>query len=143
MFQIGSYNVLVEREEELSQEQKVNFDRCHRAQYLLPALSGDQVWIPDKREQGTIGDEMAPQSYEVETPSSTFRINRRGIIHLPAEDISPGIPESHNSDSEETTSEDRSQSGELKGELLSPPTHSLCWNSRVTYNPHRYDPCAL
>ena len=63
---------------------------------------------------------MAPRSYEVETPSGMFRKNRRDIIHLPAEDISPERPESHDSDSHEMTSEDRLQSGESGEGLLSP-----------------------
>ena len=92
---------------------------------LSTALLGDLVWIPDRREQGTVGNEIAPQSYEVETPSGVFRRNRRDIIHLPTEDVSPTRPESHDSDSDETTSEDRSQSGESGGGLSSPLTHSL------------------
>ena len=122
-------------------EAEVNFNRRHRARDLSPALPGDLVWIPDRREQETMGDEMDPRSYEVETPIGTFRRNRRDIIHLSAEDISPGRPESHDSDSEETTSEDRSQSGESGGVLPSPPTHILRRSSRMTYNPDHYDPC--
>ena len=80
--------------------------------------------IPDRREQGTVGDEIAPRSYEVDTPISTFRRNRRDIFHLPTEDISPERPESHEYDSE-TTSDDKSHSGESGGRLLSPSTHSL------------------
>ena len=65
------------------------------------------------------------------------------IIHLPAEGISPTRPESHDSDSKETTSEDRLRSGESGGGSLSPLTHSLQWSSRVMYQPYHYDPCAL
>ena len=31
---------------------------------------------------GTVRNEIAPRSHEVETPSGTFRRNRRDIIHL-------------------------------------------------------------
>ena len=51
---------VVEGEEEQRWKQKVNFDRCHRAWDLLPALPADQVWILDRREQGTVGGEIAP-----------------------------------------------------------------------------------
>ena len=67
--------------------------------------------ILDRREQGTVGYDIAPRSYKVGTPSGTFRRNRRDIIHLPAKYISLGISESHDSDLNKTTSEDRSQSG--------------------------------
>ena len=100
---------------------------------MLPALTGDPVWIPDRREQGTVVDEIAPRSYEVETLSSAFRRDRRDIIHLPTEDISPTRLESHNPDSDETTSEDESQSGESGGGLPSTPTLSLRRSSCVPY----------
>ena len=132
---------LVVEREELRWKQKVNFDQRHRARDLSSALPGNLVWIPDRKEQGTVGDEIAPRSYEVETSSGTFRRSRRDIIHFPAEDILTGRPESHGSDSEEMTSEDRPQSGESGGGLPSPPTHSLQWSSHVTYNPDRHDPC--
>ena len=81
--QFPDRKLLIERKEELRWKQKAPFDQGHRAWDLLPALTGDLVWIPDRREQGTIGDEIAPQSHDVETPSGTFRRNRRDIIHLP------------------------------------------------------------
>ena len=95
--------LLVEREEELRWKKKVNFDQCHRDRDMSPELPGDMVWIPDRRDQGTVGDEMAPRSYEVETPSSTFRRNRRDIIHFLTEDtcISPRRPEGQDFDSED------------------------------------------
>ena len=72
----------VERAEELRRKQKVTSDCHHRAWDLLPALPGDLVWVSDGREQGTVGDEIAPRSYEVETSSDTFRRKKRDTIHL-------------------------------------------------------------
>ena len=86
--------LLVEWEEELRRKQKDTFECHHRAQDLLPALPGVLVFVPDRRGEGTIGVESAPRSYEVETPSGTFRRVRRDIVHLPAEDNSPRRPES-------------------------------------------------
>ena len=74
------------------------------AQELSPALPGDLVWIPDRRGQGIVGDEIAPRSYEVKTSSGKFRRSRRDIICFPAEGISPGRPAGHNFDSDEATS---------------------------------------
>ena len=78
---------LVDREEELRQKQNLSFDRQHRARDLSPVLAGDLVWLPDRREQGIIGGEIALCSYQVKTPSRTFRRNRRGIIRLPVEEV--------------------------------------------------------
>ena len=47
--------LLVEGEEEPRWKQKGTFDRHHRAWDMSPALPGDLIWIPDRREQGTIG----------------------------------------------------------------------------------------
>ena len=108
----------------------------------MPALPGDLLWIPDRKEQANVGDEIAPWSYmyKVKTPSGLFRKNRRGIIHLPTEDISPESPESHDSDSDETMSDDKSQSEESGGGLPSPPTHSLQRSDGVMYRPYCYNP---
>ena len=89
---------------------------------LSQALPGDLVWIPDRREQATVRDEMAPRSCEMEIPSGAFRRYKRDIVHLSGENISPGRTEL-DSDSE-TTSEGQSHSGESGGGLPSPPTHS-------------------
>ena len=63
----------------------------------------------DTRKEGTVGYEIAPRSYEVKTPSGMIRRNRRYIIRFPAKNTSHGRPECHDSDSNETISDDRSQ----------------------------------
>ena len=73
---------------------------------LLSTLSGDLVWIPDRREHGTLGDEIASQSYEVETTIGTVE---EGYNFFPAEDILTGRPESHDTDLDEMTFGDRSR----------------------------------
>ena len=72
------------------------------------------MWLPDRRERGTIGDEIAQRSYKVETSSDMFRRNRRDTIHLPGEEGSPGVQDLD----QETTSHDPSQTG---GESLTSP----------------------
>ena len=44
---------------------------------VVTALPGDLVWVPDRREQGTVGDETVPRSYEMETPSGTYNSSSR------------------------------------------------------------------
>ena len=79
--QVPDRKLLGEREDKLRWKQKVTFDRLHRAQDLSHTLPGDLVWVSDRREQGTVGDEIAPRC-EVETPFGTFRRNRRDRFHL-------------------------------------------------------------
>ena len=128
--------LLLEREEELRRKQKCNFNRRHRARDLSPALPGNVVWLPDRRERGTIGDKVTPRSYQVETPSGAFRRNRRDIIRLPTEEGSPGIQDSD----QETTSDDQSRTG---GESRTPPVPPPRRSTRITYKPDYYDPCAM
>ena len=66
----------------IRQRQRKNFNLHHRASELKPLQTGDYVWIPDTRSEGIVVQETNPQSYEVETPSGTYRRNRRHIIPL-------------------------------------------------------------
>ena len=56
--------LLSAREEELRQKQKMNFDCRHRACDLSPVLPGDLVWVRDRRERGTVGNQVSPRSEE-------------------------------------------------------------------------------
>ena len=47
---IPDRKLLVEREEEIGQKQKVNFDRRQKAQDLSPALPRDLEWISERRQ---------------------------------------------------------------------------------------------
>ena len=76
--QVPDRKLVVEREEEQIRKQKGNFDRHHRALDLSLAYPGNLVWISDRKEQGTVGGEVAPRSYEVETPSGTFMQDKLG-----------------------------------------------------------------
>ena len=74
--------LLAAREEELREKHKRNFDRRHRARDLSPALPGDMVWVLDRRETGTVGNQVSPRSYRVKTPCGSFRRNKRDITPL-------------------------------------------------------------
>ena len=60
--QVPHKKFAVKREEEQKWKHKLNFDPCHSARDLCPALPGDLVSIPDRRKQGIIGDEIDPWS---------------------------------------------------------------------------------
>ena len=70
------------------------------------------------------------------TTSGTFK---RNIIRLPTEVISPESPEKHNCDSDETTSDERSQLGKSGAGLPSQLTRSLCRGIRLMYQLDYYD----
>ena len=73
---------LKEKEKWIRQRQQKNFNQHHRASELKPLQTGDYVWIPDTRSEGIVLQETNPRSYEVETPSGTYRRNRHHIIPL-------------------------------------------------------------
>lgn len=40
------------------------------------------MWLRDRQERGTVEEHVGPRSYEVETPSGSFRRNRRNLVIL-------------------------------------------------------------
>lgn len=65
------------------QRREENFDRLHRAKSLDPLQPGDSVWVTDRQEGGVVEEQSAPRSYNVSTPSGTFRRNRQHLNVLP------------------------------------------------------------
>ena len=129
--------LLAAREGELRQKQKMNFDWHHRARDLSPALPGDLAWVRDRRERGTVGNQVSPRSYRVKTPSGSFRRNRRDII--------TPLPEEN--DAKRTPERSDAQTGSNVGRST-PPSSSPCRSTlprrstRITYQPDRYNLCA-
>lgn len=72
-----------EKHTKTSLRQKQSFDTRHRAKPLRTLEFNDEVWIDDRQESGTISSQVAPRSYIVDTPSGTYRRNRRGLSALP------------------------------------------------------------
>ena len=114
------------KDEENKARQKNNFDSRRGARELPSLQTGDLVWLPDREVEGEVQQEVAPQSYLVESADGTYRRNRRHITQLPDR---PQV------DSEQTNSE---QTASSTGPLTSPspPRRS----SRLTRPPERLDP---
>ena len=63
---------------------KVAFDSKHRTSTLRPLNLGEDVWIPDRKEQGTVKAMLdSGRSYWIQVPSGCLRRNRRAIRPLP------------------------------------------------------------
>ena len=74
----------VKRKDKSNKErQKRNFDSRRGARELPPLESVDLVWLPDKEVEGEVSEEVAPQSYTVESSDGSYRRNRKDIICLP------------------------------------------------------------
>ena len=100
------------REEEIKRNLKRNYDRRYGVRELPELNPGDAVWIPDRKEEGMVQEEVAPRSYRVNTPEGTVRRNRRVLVRMPetngdsadADESQPELqPESQPTD--ETTEE--------------------------------------
>ena len=61
------------REEEIKRNLKRNYDRRYGVRKLPELNPGDAVWIPDRKEEGMVQEEVAPRSYRVNTPEGTVR----------------------------------------------------------------------
>ncbi|CAM1318039.1 Uncharacterised protein g6870 [Pycnogonum litorale] len=64
---------------------KVNYDSRHAARVLPPVKIGQDCYVKDRKESGQVAQpaENAPRSLIVNTPTGTFRRNRRMLVPLP------------------------------------------------------------
>lgn len=77
---IADFHSLREKEVEMRERKKRNFDEHHGARNLPPLEIGQPVWVKDIRSYGKVKSlHTTPRSYIVETPRGEFRRNR---IHL-------------------------------------------------------------
>ena len=68
-------NDLKEYETQYRAKQKSNFDKRHAAKPLPLLREGDEVYVPDREEFGVVEKQVHDRSYEVSTPSGSFRRN--------------------------------------------------------------------
>ena len=83
--QVPDIDTLKEREKQLKDRQKRNFDKRHGVRDLPQLIPGDLVWMPDREEEAVVEEEVAPLSYDVSTSGGTLRRNRRNLVQLPDE----------------------------------------------------------
>jgi len=93
---------LRQKEAQIKQRQKRNFDSRHKATDLKHLKKGDAVWLPDRNEQGTIVKPQGTRSYIVESESQgTYRRNRKIILPMPSQNKSKAnTPKTNNTKDE-------------------------------------------
>ena len=79
----------VKVKEKIRKRQESNFNKHHNARQLRPLQTGEQVYIPDNSSNGTVIDEPSPRSYNVQTSGGIYRRNRRQLLPLPTESVTP------------------------------------------------------
>lgn len=78
-----------EKEERIKIRQTKNHDSHHGVKILQQLEPDSEVWIPDRKEPGTVIEKSEnPRSYVVETPSTTVPRNRRHLIEVPSRNSS-------------------------------------------------------
>ena len=78
------------REQEQKDNQKQAFDHHHGVRKLTDLSPGDTVWLPERQQEATVEDEVAPESYALVTSEGgSYRRNRQAINKLP--DPSPQV----------------------------------------------------
>ncbi|EDO39892.1 predicted protein [Nematostella vectensis] len=81
------YEHLRAKDGAIKERQKQSYDRRHGVLPLPPLQCGDEVWIPDRKQKGTvIGKTNEPRSYQLSTPKHNIRRNRRQLNMLPKPD---------------------------------------------------------
>ena len=75
-----------DKDQNIKQRQKRNFDSHHGVQELPTLNAGSQASIPHLQTKGTIQKDVSTRSYTVNTERGTdVRKNRRHLNHLPEE----------------------------------------------------------
>ena len=66
-------HLLQQKEKQIRERQKRNFDNHHRARSLSPLGKGDEVWLPDGTSGQISQQASSPRSYYVQTETGTLR----------------------------------------------------------------------
>ena len=74
--------VVAQKDADIKQKQKTNFDRRHGVHELPRLLPEQYVWIKGRQAGGTVVSQTAPRSYVVRNQEGEFRRNRR-LSHPP------------------------------------------------------------
>ena len=80
---VPDQSCLRERDERARVRQQNNYDQHHGVKELSPLMTGQTVWMPDRKEEAKVVQEAGTRSYEVETSEGTYCRNRRDLIPLP------------------------------------------------------------
>ena len=71
------------RDAQLKNRQKKDFDTHHGAQELSVLHPGDPVWVTDQQSMGNVTNQATARSYVLQTPNGSYRRNRRDIVATP------------------------------------------------------------
>ena len=130
---------LHQKEKELRDRQKRDFDHHHGVRELPALTEGETVWLTDRRMEGTVEKDMGCHSYEVTTANGVYRQNRRDLIQLSDStetgNLEPLLTEDHNP-SQEQNEGDQTEKETSQTEDKTPMRHS----TRASKIPDRWDP---
>ncbi|CAB4037730.1 Hypothetical predicted protein, partial [Paramuricea clavata] len=122
-----SYLVAVrEKEERIKKRQKKNYDFRNKVKTLQQIEPDCPVWIPDRKESGTIINKFeTPRSYVVKTPTTTVQRNRRHLIEDPSKNSREELQEATSTTSGAAVPENNPGYYTRSGRLSAPPDRLL------------------
>ena len=113
--------IVREQNKREKETQKRNYDSHHGARELPPLITGEMVWLPDRKKEARVHSQVAPRSYEVTTPEgAAYKRNRKDILPIP-----------------ETNTETEQESSQQTSHPANQPP-SLCRSARSSQLPGRY-----
>ena len=74
---------LIQHEDSYRINQKFYFDQRHAAKDLPRLSEGQAVWIPGRKQHGTVKDHYCNRSYIVKTNTGEYRRNRVQLNPMP------------------------------------------------------------
>ena len=127
------------RDEEIKEKQKRNFDRRHRSTELPPLSPGDLVWLPSQEKEAVVGEEVAPRSYQVITPNGfETRRNRQDLIPLP--EVQSQTTNAESPDTKATPQREESPDLNTPTAITEPQLDGLRRSTRPRKQTEKYDP---
>ena len=78
--EIPNDQIIQTKEQSYRENMKLNYDRRHGARQLPDLSDGDNVFVRDRSEFGTVSGRYNLRSYKVSTPTGQFRRNRKNLV---------------------------------------------------------------
>ena len=91
------------RDEKNKVTMMLNFDKKASSSPLSILPAGQEVWVKDRAQEGTVVEQLTPRSYSVRTPTGTYRRNRRILNELPT-NIDKNADQTKNTNMDNTVS---------------------------------------
>ena len=131
---VPDFDLIQEKEQSQRWKQKANFDKHRAARPLSQLGRGDEVYMKDRREDGTVYNQVTDRSYIISTPSGSYRRNRIHLNKLPEySDPDERVPQGEESQQQEPAPPDVKSTSQVQPPETSGSSMPLRRSSRQRF----------